>query len=230
MTLSILSATLALAACVTLSPACAQDQTGPNLGPGVNGTPGGAKILAMAQDLFAIGMAGKDALTVLAAARLAATVAVTNGPELKKAVTGSAPATEQDSATAPPDAAAMLAAAKALAAEDDVLLDLIEQAEAEGPRERIGGAVAHASALSAGMTDVWDVPLFGGSYAEIAIIGDGDSNLDVTVADENGNSICQDVSGSDKVLCDFVPAWNGYFVVTVQNTGDAKNSYYLMTN
>ena len=52
----------------------------------------------------------------------------------------------------------------------------------------------------------------------------------VKVTDENGNTICHDASWSDKVYCDFVPAWNGYFVVTVENTGVKRNSYYLMTN
>ena len=49
-------------------------------------------------------------------------------------------------------------------------------------------------------------------------------------ADENGNVICYDVSWSDKLYCDFTPAWDGYFYVTVQNMGGSRNSYYLMTN
>ena len=86
------------------------------------------------------------------------------------------------------------------------------------------------SRLPAGQTDVWEVPFYGDSYAEIAVLGDGDANLDVLVTDENGNTICYDVSWSDKIYCDFVPSWNGYFNVTVQNNGSKRNSYYLMTN
>ena len=54
--------------------------------------------------------------------------------------------------------------------------------------------------------------------------------LDVAVTDENGNVICYDVSWSDKLYCDWTPAWDGYFYVTVQNMGGSRNSYYLMTN
>ena len=52
----------------------------------------------------------------------------------------------------------------------------------------------------------------------------------IMVTDENGNVICYDVSWSDKLYCDFTPAWDGYFYVTVQNMGGSRNSYYLMTN
>jgi transcriptional regulator with XRE-family HTH domain len=143
---------------------------------------------------------------------------------------GDAVAETEDPADAPVEAATMLAMAKELAGDDDTLLGLIEDAEAEGARGRIGGAVRHLSRLPGGMTDVWEVPFYGNSYAELAVIGDGDSNLDVLVTDENGNTVCFDVSWSDKVSCDFVPAWNGYFYITVQNTGSKRNSYYLLTN
>ena len=74
------------------------------------------------------------------------------------------------------------------------------------------------------------MPFYGNSYAEVAVIGDGDSNLNVLITDENRNTICYDVSWSDKVYCNFTPAWNGYFYITVQNTGRSRNSYYLLTN
>jgi hypothetical protein len=226
--LSIALATTALMA--LCAPAAAQDKSGPNVDTSATGTPGGASTLAVAQQLYAIGTANKDALTVLAAARLAASVTATDGPEIKKETKGDAVAETEDPADAPVEAATMLAMAKELAGDDDTLLGLIEDAEAEGARGRIGGAVRHLSRLPGGMTDVWEVPFYGNSYAELAVIGDGDSNLDVLVTDENGNTVCFDVSWSDKVSCDFVPAWNGYFYITVQNTGSKRNSYYLLTN
>ena len=135
-----------------------------------------------------------------------------------------------DGADAPVDAAAMMTSAKELAGEDEVIAGLIDDAEAEGARGRVGGASSTMSRLPAGQTDVWEIPFYGDSYAELAVVGDGDANLDVLVTDENGNTICYDVSWSDKVYCDFVPSWNGYFYVTVQNNGGSRNSYYLMTN
>lgn len=248
------------------APSFAQDRSGPNVDGAATGTPGGASTFAVAQQLYAIGMAQKDALTVLTAAKLAGSVALTEGetnqidaarvdtarlsqaPLAQQATEGAvvkapegevgvglitlftATSDEDGSADGPVDAAAMLASAKELAGEDEILLGLIDDAEAEGSRGRIGGAISRASRLPAGMTDVWEVPFYGSSYAELAIIGDGDTNLDVLVSDENGNTVCFDSSWTDKVGCDFVPAWNGYFYITVQNTGEARNSYYLMTN
>ncbi len=230
MKLKTISAALATTAIIGLAaPLLAQDKTGTNVDPAGTGTKGGVAQMAMAQDLYAMGMAQKDALTVLTAAKLAAGVDV---KDVERELTTEAGTTEEeaDGADLPVDAATMLASAKTLAGEDEVLVGLVEDAEAEGSRGRIGGASSTLSRLPAGAVDTWKVPFYGNSYAELAVVGDGDANLDVLVSDENGNTICYDVSWSDKVYCDFVPAWNGYFVVTVKNAGRKRNSYYLMTN
>ncbi len=271
--LSIALATTALVA-MTL-PAMAQDKSGTNVdAAAVGATPGGATTMGLAQELYALGVASGDALTVLTAAKLAASVDVASAepaeldpakfvfegdqealrkkvapgplqnpaPMMVKEDAAKAPRAvgkatffdamneEEGAADAPADAAAMFAKAKELAADDEVLMGLIADAEAEGSRGRIGGAVSWLSRLPGGRTDVWEVPFYGNSYAEVAVVGDGDANLDVAVTDENGNVICFDVSWSDKLYCDFTPSWDGYFYVTVQNMGGSRNSYYLMTN
>lgn len=230
MKLKAISVALATTALVALTaPVIAQDKSGPNVDTAATGTKGGVAQMAMAQDLYAMGMAQQDALTVLTAAKLAAGVDMAE-VEREKETKGDATAEEADVADAPVDAATMMAAARTLAGEDETLVGLIEDAEAEGSRGRIGGASRTLSRLPAGQVDVWKVPFYGNSYAEVAVVGDGDANLDVLVTDENGNTICYDVSWSDKVYCDFVPAWNGYFFITVENAGRKRNSYYLMTN
>lgn len=137
---------------------------------------------------------------------------------------------EDDGTEAPPTQAEMFAKAKELAGDDTAMLDLIADAEAEASRGRIGGSISYESRLPTGMYDVWEIPYYGNSYAEIAVVGDGDANLDLTITDENGNVICYDVSPSDQVYCDWVPAWDGYFYVTVENKGGKRNTYYLLTN
>lgn len=126
--------------------------------------------------------------------------------------------------------AAMLAAAKDFAAGDEALLGLIEDAEAEGVRGRIGGASKTLSRLLAGRTDIFKVPFYGRRLAELAIVGDGDADLDLLVTDENGNTMCVDRSYSDKRYCSWTPAWDGYFYVAVKNMGRIRNSYYILTN
>jgi hypothetical protein len=274
MKLKALSLALATTAVAALTvPALAQDKTGTNAGVTAEGTaPGGAATMGLAQDLYAVGVAQGDAVTVLAAAKLAASVDVKtaeaaaldpamievgadqstfakrkaapaavpaapapmmNDGEVRPAAKASffaATSEEEGAADAPVTAEAMFAKATELAADDEALLGLIEDAKAEGSRGRIGGAVQWLSRLPAGTSDVWEVPFYGNSYAEIAVVGDGDANLDVAVTDENGNVICYDVSWSDKLYCDWTPSWDGYFYVTVQNMGRSRNSYYLMTN
>lgn len=270
MTLKAISLSLATTALVAVTlPALAQDKSGPNVGTAAEGTaPGAASTMALAQELYTAGVAQGDAVTVLAAAKLAASVEVKSAEPAaldpakvtvdqaafrKKAAPAAAPAApapmmndeprtaakatfftaaneDEGAAEAPPTAEAMFAKAKELAADDEAVLGLIDDAMAEGSRGRIGGAVEWVSRLPAGQTDVWEIPYYGNSYAEVAIVGDGDANLDVAVTDENGNVICYDVSWSDKLYCDWTPAWDGYFYVTVQNMGGSRNSYYLLTN
>jgi hypothetical protein len=268
--LSLALATTAVAALIL--PVQAQDKSGPNVGPAAEGgAPGGAATMGLAQELYALGTAQGDAVTVLAAAKLAATVdlvseepaaldpakiAFAEGGQdsFRKKAAPAAPAApapmmndgtpraaakatfftaaneDDGAAAAPATAEAMFARARELAADDEALLGLIEDAMAESARGRIGGAVEWLSRLPSGQTDVWEIPFYGDSYAEVAVVGDGDANLDVAVTDENGNVICYDVSWSDKLYCDWTPAWDGYFYVTVQNLGGSRNSYYLLTN
>jgi hypothetical protein len=269
--LSLALATTAIAALAL--PALAQDKSGPNVGAAAeDAAPGAASTMGLAQELYALGVSQGDAVTVLAAAKLAASVEVTKAEAAaldpakiafeegdqetlrKKAAPAAAPAApapmmndgtpraaakatffnaaneDEGAADAPVTTDAMFAKAKELAADDEALLGLIDDAMAETGRGRIGGAVEWLSRLPSGQTDVWEIPYYGNSYAEIAIVGDGDANLDVAVTDENGNVICYDVSWSDKLYCDWTPAWDGYFYVTVQNMGGSRNSYYLMTN
>lgn len=268
--ISLALATTTLAA-LTI-PAIAQDKTGSNVGQTAEGTaPGGASTMGLAQELYAVGVAQGDALTVLAAAKLAASVEVETAEAAaldpaklglegidretfaKRNAAPAAPAApapimadetrpaakvalfsatseEEGAADAPVTVEAMFAKATELAGGDEVILGLIEDAMAEGSRGRVGGAVQWLSRLPAGMTDVWEIPFYGNSYAEVAIIGDGDADLDLAITDENGNVICYDVSWSDQLYCDWTPAWDGYFYVTVENAGRVRNSYYLMTN
>lgn len=233
MTITALRRALATSALAALAgTALAQDQSGPNAGPATQATESAVAQAALAQQLYATGVARDDALTVLAAARLAAGVTAEDGKRevTQQPIEGAPAGEEPDVADLPAEAADMFAKARELAAGDDALLALIEDAEAEGSRGRIGGAVRELSRLPGGYSDVYQIPYYGGVMAEIAIVGDGDSNLDVLVTDENGNTICYDVSYSDKVYCSWVPIWNGNFNVLVENNGRTRNSYYLMTN
>lgn len=230
MTLKNLSAILATTAMVALAaPAVAQDKTGPNAAETTEGERGGVARFNLAQDLYAMGVNTKDALLVVTAAKLASGVQMTDVDREKETEAGKGD-DEADVADVPADAAAMLATARDLAGDDEIMISMIEDIEAEGARGRIGGASRTISRLPSGAVDVWKVPFYGGSYAEMGISGDGDAPLSVRVTDENGNRISCPSASWDKFYCDFVPKWNGYFYVTVTNNGRKRNSYYFLTN
>lgn len=275
MTLKSISRILVTTALVTLTlPALAQDQSGPNVGTAETAaTPGGPATLSLAYELYELGKAQGDALTVLTAAKLAASVkteereaaeldaadfevagsdtqptAKTYGRKKATAAAPASPAPAMNDAErpagkatvfssdsgeeggAPVTATEMFALATELAGDDEALKALIADAEAESSRGAIGGAQEWKSRVTSGQVDVWEIAFAGNSYAEVAVIGDGDANLDMVITDENGNVICYDVSPSDQVYCDFVPAWDGYFYITVENAGAARNTYHLLTN
>ena len=122
---------------------------------------------------------------------------------------------------APVKATMMFAAARALALGDDAVLGKISDTETEGTRGRVSGSVRHLSGLPGGNADVRTIPFYGDSCAGVAHVGGGSSHMDALITDEIGNTICTDVSYSDKLACRFVPVWNGHFHLTPQNQPQA---------
>lgn len=224
------------ATALTFAPmtAMAQDKTGQNMADvPAAAERGPVAKAALAQDLFAHASETKNAVAALAAAQIMQSIEledVEREKETKDNEMASEGAEGTDAADAPTEAPAMLAAAREFAGGDPALVGLIDDAEAEGSRGRIGGASKTLSRLPGGKIDVFKVPFYGGRTAELAILGDGDSNLDLLVTDENGNAICSDSSYSDRLYCAFTPRWDGYFLIAVANQGRVRNSYYILTN
>ena len=225
--------TLAGAAALALaSGAGAQDRNGTNADAADAGTPGEVAQLAMAQDLYAYGVEAEDALAVLSAARITDAISTEEADReaARTEVEGVDVTDEGRGAEAPVDAATMYATAAQLAGDDEPLQALIAEAQEDRARGRIGGPSRTLSHLPGGQMDGFRIPFYGGILAEIAVIGDGDTNLDAVIEDENGNVICIDQSWSDKLYCSFTPIWDGPFHVSVANMGGYRNSYYLITN
>lgn len=216
--LALLAAGVALAQETAEAPA-------PNLVPGAGGTRGGPAQMVLAQELFALGMARQDALTVLQAARLAQGITLTRADRLPE-TTGAAVAGDLPAA---PSAADMLRAAEALVGEDELLLGLLEDAQATGGRDMPAAARHTPGALAPAATDAWRIAFFGQSYAEVAVAGDGKAPLSLSVQDAAGNAVCIAPVGP-QALCGFVPAENGHFIIRVSNAGTEATGYDLLTN
>jgi hypothetical protein len=201
--------------------AAAEDES-PNLDPSATGPAGAVAQRAAAQEVYAFGMARQDALTVLAAARLALAVALTNVARTPQG------AQAPENAPPPPSGADMLAAARTLAGEDETLAGLVDEAEAQAAGPAPAAVSASRSALAPGATEVWQVAFFGGAVAEVAVLGGGPLVLSVT--DENGHAVCAPTRPLETARCSFVPAWNGAFAITVANRGADAAGYLLLTN
>ena len=92
-----------------------------------------------------------------------------------------------------------------------------------------GPQVASTQVLSQS-TDSFSTTFRGGELATIGISGDGDTDLDLYVYDENGNLVASDLGSTDQAVVSFTPAWTGSFRIEVKNRGYVYNSYVLVTN
>ena len=92
-----------------------------------------------------------------------------------------------------------------------------------------GPKVANTS-VNANSVDCYTIVFRGGEDARVFVKGDGDTDLDLFVYDENGNMVDCDVDPTDACLALFRPKWTGTFIIRVVNHGSVYNSYRLTTN
>lgn len=132
--------------------------------------------------------------------------------------------------------AALLAMAKELSFEDEHLLALIAKvetklnAEAEGTRGAFGGPKRGCYTVYANSTDRYEQKFIADQLAEIAVIGDGDTDLDIYVYDQNGNLIVMDEDYSGDCYVSWYPRWTGTYLLKIVNRGRVYNNYCIATN
>lgn len=95
---------------------------------------------------------------------------------------------------------------------------------------RVGGAGVADSRVEAYSTDVYHTRFVGGEVAVIRLQGDGDTDLDLYVYDQNGNLIARSTGYSDREEVAWRPRWTGTFRIEVRNRGGIWNQYVLTTN
>jgi len=122
----------------------------------------------------------------------------------------------------------LLADATTFAEGDKNLLALIQ--DAGNTRGRVNGPVYHVDRVRAGETDVYTLSFRGGEEASIVVYGDGDTDLDLYVYDENDNLIEYDNDSTDLCAVSFYPRWTGPFKIHIRNLGHVYNEYVLATN
>lgn len=130
------------------------------------------------------------------------------------------------------DAKALLDEAYKFAGNDETLKALVDRQRSQTQQSmgRVGGPAIKQDCVLAGHTDVYTITFRGGENAEIIVSGDGDTDLDLYVYDENGNLVESDTDYTDDCIVEWLPKWTGPFRVEIVNLGRVANCYTLITN
>ncbi|MEI2652255.1 MAG: hypothetical protein V9G12_08885 [Microthrixaceae bacterium] len=186
-------------------------------------TPSPVKVAELSARLYAAGMEAGDPLLVLSAAKLRKGLAPVAGD--RAAVEGVA------GQGAPLGWEEMLASAAGLAAGDEALLGLIEDAKVEATKGVASGPVYNIGQLGNGKGDTYPpIEFRGGEYAEVYVEAKAATNLNLGVYDDKGRLVCSDTDISPIAYCGWTPATGGSFTLKVENKGPVGADYALMTN
>jgi hypothetical protein len=91
----------------------------------------------------------------------------------------------------------------------------------------VGGPKWDFRAVDAYSTVYYNEYFIAGEVTRVDLRGDGDTDLDLFVYDENGNLIASGTGYSDVESVALIPDWTGRFRVEVKNLGSVYNQYRI---
>jgi hypothetical protein len=94
----------------------------------------------------------------------------------------------------------------------------------------VGGARYGFYKLPGEMMDSMNVTFWGNETAEVGVIGDGFTNLDLYVYDSFGNLVATDENPTDLCYVRWVPRSTMIYTLKVVNRGSIYNEYKIVTN
>ncbi len=247
---TILTVMLALAGFAALSIGYAQQPAAAQKGPNASkekGKVGASSAVAMldqAGELVQYARENESPVAMLAAVQMLERVRVQQGSErIGSKKTGLQREGEQvkegkkgESPEPTLDPQKLLAEAKPWAKGNQQLMTLLDAESARAKPASGGtlgstqGVIAHPDAVRARSYDDYTISFYARQAARIAVIGDGDTDLDLIVYDENGHEITRDDDNSSTCAVSFTPRWTGPFRVRILNNGYVYSRYILMTN
>lgn len=189
--------------------------------------------LQTAGSLAKYGYATFSPTALIEAARIFGTTKVQD-VDFEKKLNGEAPAEEKDKLVSF-DPEQLLADARKYAGKDKTILALVKKVEDEisnagSTRGAVGGArYGEGRVYSKSYVDYYS-KFWANELAEVIVVGDGDTDLDVYIYDENGNCIASDTDYTDQCICRWVPSWTGNFTIRVVNRGTVYNDFAIATN
>lgn len=127
------------------------------------------------------------------------------------------------------DPATLLAEARQMSGNDPAYTAMADKVEAEGAGPVMKGTVYGPyrmdDVVRPKTADIYRFKFTGGELATVYVSGDGDTDLDLYVYDENNNLVCSDVDYGDECLCMWVPRWTGTYTIQILNRGYLSNRY-----
>lgn len=172
----------------------------------------------------------KDALALIQAARLAKTYDFTCVECVKPSTSGvQVCGVDKKGSHITLEPSKLLEDAKKLAGDDAVLLALIDDVNRD-VRGAVGGPKYANGRVEARDYNVYNIVFRAGEIANIMVIGDGDTDLDLYVYDINDNLIVKDNDYTDDCVCTWIPSRTGPFRIMIVNRGNVYNRYILHTN
>lgn len=220
------SVVLALASSVM-----AQDHTGQNMGEtGGEVTPAATSVATItdAMSLAAWARESQDAEAMLVAARMLASVGTLGEGEEPEATV--VDGIEGSATGAAPTSAALFDEAIELAEGDPAITERVSAARSQGSRGLVGGAVSWVRDISARSSVSYRMNPRGGYLWNVTAVGDGDTDVDLFIYDQNGNLVCQDTRVYTRASCSITPAWTGPFTVRISNLGGVWTRTLVMSN
>lgn len=124
----------------------------------------------------------------------------------------------------------LLADAANFADGDEHLLAIIEDLKNTATRGATRDYATHYDRVEANTTDTYTIRFRGGEEACVIVCGDGDTDLDLYVYDENGNLVDSDTDATDACVAVWNPKWTGPFTIKIKNLGNVYNRYSLTVN
>ena len=204
---------------------------GPNSGKEPADAPRVVERWSAAHELYALGRGDSDPILVIAALRLIAGVPTQDAERQGEEIGGED--SKKDASAGPPDLDTMIATSRDIAGDDPVLNAMIDDVEASKTKGRVRGPGQAQGNVKAGGKVVYEgegTIFKAGVVAEVALVGDGDTDLDLYIFDELGNEICASTGYADREYCRWTPRWEGLFRIEVRNKGPLWNQYSLTAN
>lgn len=130
------------------------------------------------------------------------------------------------------DVNALLADARNFADGDEVTLAYIDKVEdatnaSNATLGRYDGPSETEECVLSNSIDTYRVLFRGREDAGVLVVGDGDTDLDLYIYDENGNLVDSNTDSTDVCVCSWRPYETSYYTIKIRNWGNVRN-YYTM--